>query len=68
MFKQHDGKLLFFHQYLLYKFIISDLFSFVKQGCPVNKTVTFRENGEYLIKYRGNHLNDCNKIKRVVNI
>ncbi|GAN11421.1 hypothetical protein MAM1_0592d10983 [Mucor ambiguus] len=37
-------------------------------GCPVNKTVTFRENGEYLIKYRGNHLNDCNKIKRVVNI
>lgn len=43
-------------------------FSFVKQGCPVNKTVTFRENGEYLIKYRGNHLNDCNKIKRIVNI
>ncbi|CAO3613703.1 unnamed protein product [Mucor fragilis] len=37
-------------------------------GCPVNKTVTFRDNGEYLIKYRGNHLNDCNKIKRVVNI
>ncbi|KAI8644153.1 hypothetical protein BD408DRAFT_131297 [Parasitella parasitica] len=37
-------------------------------GCPVNKTVTFKENGEYLIKYRGNHLNDCNKIKRVVDI
>ncbi|KAK4510020.1 uncharacterized protein ATC70_006189 [Mucor velutinosus] len=37
-------------------------------GCPVNKTVTFRDNGEYLIKYRGNHLDDCNKIKRVVSI
>ncbi|KAI9473541.1 MAG: hypothetical protein EXX96DRAFT_652342 [Benjaminiella poitrasii] len=30
-------------------------------GCPVNKTVTFRENGEYLIKYRGNHIDYCNR-------
>lgn len=34
-------------------------------GCPVNKTVTFRENGEYLIKYRGSHFPDCSKIKKV---
>ncbi|ORX59573.1 hypothetical protein DM01DRAFT_1381137 [Hesseltinella vesiculosa] len=29
------------------------------RGCPVNKTVTFRDNGEYLIKYRGKHLDCC---------
>ncbi|KAG2237810.1 hypothetical protein INT48_002111 [Thamnidium elegans] len=34
-------------------------------GCPVNKTVTFRDNGEYLIKYRGGHLDECSKLKRV---
>ncbi|GAA5815438.1 hypothetical protein MFLAVUS_008946 [Mucor flavus] len=34
-------------------------------GCPVNKTVTFRDNGEYLIKYRGGHLEECSKLKRV---
>ncbi|KAI8069562.1 hypothetical protein BC940DRAFT_296977 [Gongronella butleri] len=29
------------------------------KGCPVNKTVTFKDNDEYLIKYRGKHLDDC---------
>ncbi|CEI87956.1 hypothetical protein RMCBS344292_02361 [Rhizopus microsporus] len=32
-----------------------------KLGCSVNKTVTFKENGEYLIKYRGNHIDACKK-------
>jgi len=32
------------------------------KGCPVNKTVTCRENGEYLIKYRGQHLPDCGRV------
>ncbi|KAI8062250.1 hypothetical protein BC940DRAFT_279043 [Gongronella butleri] len=36
-----------------------------QQGCPVNKTVTFKDNGEYLIKYRGSHLDDCSTIKRI---
>ncbi|ORX63069.1 hypothetical protein DM01DRAFT_1403450 [Hesseltinella vesiculosa] len=36
-----------------------------QQGCPVNKTVTFKDNGEYLIKYRGSHLSDCSTIKRI---
>ncbi|KAG0169845.1 hypothetical protein DFQ28_011026 [Apophysomyces sp. BC1034] len=36
------------------------------KGCPVNKTVTFKENGQYLIKYRGGHLNECSRIKRIV--
>ncbi|KAI7895575.1 uncharacterized protein EV154DRAFT_413289 [Mucor mucedo] len=35
-------------------------------GCSVNKTVSFRSNGEYLIKYRGFHLHECCKIKRVM--
>ncbi|KAI7856789.1 hypothetical protein BDC45DRAFT_566854 [Circinella umbellata] len=39
-----------------------------QKGCPVNKTVTFKDNGEYLIKYRGTHLNDCSRIKRVVDV
>ncbi|KAI7877101.1 uncharacterized protein EV154DRAFT_525632 [Mucor mucedo] len=38
------------------------------KGCPVNKTVTFKENGEYLIKYRGQHLNECNRIKRITDL
>ncbi|KAI7885093.1 hypothetical protein K492DRAFT_204341 [Lichtheimia hyalospora FSU 10163] len=38
------------------------------KGCPVNKTVTFKDNGEYLIKYRGKHLGDCSRIKRVVDV
>ncbi|KAI8096772.1 uncharacterized protein BX664DRAFT_383166 [Halteromyces radiatus] len=29
------------------------------KGCHVNKTVTFKGQGEYLIKYRGRHLNTC---------
>lgn len=38
------------------------------KGCPVNKTVTFKENGEYLIKYRGQHLVECNRIKRITDL
>ncbi|CAO3598842.1 unnamed protein product [Absidia cylindrospora] len=29
------------------------------KGCHVNKTVTFKGQGEYLIKYRGKHLKNC---------
>ncbi|OZJ04801.1 hypothetical protein BZG36_01856 [Bifiguratus adelaidae] len=36
------------------------------KGCPVNKTVTQGENGTYLIKYRGEHLPECGKVKRIV--
>ncbi|ORZ01151.1 hypothetical protein BCR43DRAFT_486457 [Syncephalastrum racemosum] len=35
------------------------------KGCPVNKTVTARLNGEYLIKYRGMHLSECGRVERV---
>lgn len=35
------------------------------QGCTVNKTVTARPNGEYLIKYRGCHLKECGKVERI---
>ncbi|GBC04039.1 hypothetical protein RclHR1_05490002 [Rhizophagus clarus] len=35
------------------------------KGCPVNKTVTEKEGG-WIIKYRGNHLEECGKIKRIV--
>lgn len=35
------------------------------QGCPVNKTVTARPNGEYLIKYRGVHLPECGHVERI---
>ena len=35
------------------------------KGCPVNKTVTEKEGG-WLIKYRGHHLEECGKIKRIV--
>ncbi|CEP07963.1 hypothetical protein [Parasitella parasitica] len=38
------------------------------KGCPVNKTVTFKDNGEYLIKYRGQHLSECSRIKRITDI
>ncbi|KAI8885979.1 hypothetical protein K501DRAFT_244952 [Backusella circina FSU 941] len=38
------------------------------KGCPVNKTVTWKDNGEYLIKYRGEHLPDCNKVQRIVDV
>ncbi|KAF7723466.1 hypothetical protein EC973_002020 [Apophysomyces ossiformis] len=38
------------------------------KGCPVNKTVTWKENGEYLIKYRGEHLADCGKVQRIVDM
>ncbi|KAI9255542.1 hypothetical protein BY458DRAFT_519929 [Sporodiniella umbellata] len=38
------------------------------KGCPVNKTVTFKQNGEYLIKYRGDHLSECNRIKRITHL
>lgn len=38
------------------------------KGCPVNKTVTWKENGEYLIKYRGEHLPDCGKVQRIVDM
>ncbi|KAI7898290.1 uncharacterized protein BX663DRAFT_525329 [Cokeromyces recurvatus] len=36
--------------------------------CPVNKTVTWKDHGEYLIKYRGDHLPDCNKVQRIVDV
>ncbi|SAM07731.1 hypothetical protein [Absidia glauca] len=33
------------------------------KGCPVNKTSTyFHETGDYVIKYRGDHLPECSKI------
>ncbi|RHZ81059.1 hypothetical protein Glove_124g22 [Diversispora epigaea] len=35
------------------------------KGCPVNKTVTEKEGG-WTIKYRGHHLEECGKIKRIV--
>ncbi|KAI9007537.1 hypothetical protein CLU79DRAFT_777973 [Phycomyces nitens] len=35
------------------------------KGCPVNKTVTGRPNGEYLIKYRGRHLLECGRVERI---
>ncbi|KAH8555277.1 hypothetical protein BGW37DRAFT_476524 [Umbelopsis sp. PMI_123] len=38
------------------------------KGCPVNKTVTLRENDTYLIKYRGEHLPECYRVKRIVDI
>ncbi|ORZ03462.1 hypothetical protein BCR43DRAFT_483417 [Syncephalastrum racemosum] len=38
------------------------------KGCPVNKTVNWKENGEYLIKYRGEHLPECNKVQRIVDM
>ncbi|KAG0916399.1 hypothetical protein G6F33_002435 [Rhizopus arrhizus] len=38
------------------------------RGCPVNKTVTLKGNGEYLIKYRGEHLQLCNRIKRITDL
>ncbi|KAG0239636.1 hypothetical protein B0O80DRAFT_497188 [Mortierella sp. GBAus27b] len=33
-------------------------------GCTVNKTVTEKEGGGFTTKYRGEHLEDCNKFKR----
>ncbi|KAI8060548.1 hypothetical protein BC940DRAFT_337515 [Gongronella butleri] len=36
------------------------------KGCTVNKTVTWRGNGQYIIKYRGEHLAECGRIQRVV--
>ncbi|KAI8600121.1 hypothetical protein EDD21DRAFT_377985 [Dissophora ornata] len=33
-------------------------------GCTVNKTVTEKEGGGYVTKYRGEHLDDCNRLKR----
>ncbi|KAF9946392.1 hypothetical protein BGZ72_000371 [Mortierella alpina] len=33
-------------------------------GCTVNKTVTEKEGGGYVTKYRGEHLDDCIKFKR----
>ncbi|KAI8888627.1 hypothetical protein K501DRAFT_240197 [Backusella circina FSU 941] len=38
------------------------------KGCPVNKTVTWKDNGEYLIKYRGEHLSECGKVQRIVDM
>ncbi|KAF7727470.1 hypothetical protein EC973_007448 [Apophysomyces ossiformis] len=38
------------------------------KGCLVNKTVTIKGNGEYLIKYRGDHLDECKMVKRIVDI
>ncbi|GAA5800602.1 hypothetical protein EDC94DRAFT_583248 [Helicostylum pulchrum] len=38
------------------------------KGCPVNKTVTWKENGEFLIKYRGEHLAECGNVQRIVDV
>ncbi|KAI7878952.1 hypothetical protein K492DRAFT_238215 [Lichtheimia hyalospora FSU 10163] len=38
------------------------------KGCPVNKTVTWKGNGDYLIKYRGEHLPDCGHVQRVLDM
>ncbi|KAL0090825.1 DNA-binding WRKY transcription factor [Phycomyces blakesleeanus] len=38
------------------------------KGCPVNKTVTWKDRGEYMIKYRGDHLVECNKVQRIVDM
>ncbi|KAF7723051.1 hypothetical protein EC973_002385 [Apophysomyces ossiformis] len=38
------------------------------QGCPVNKTVTAKENGNYIIKYRGEHLPICGKVERICDL
>ncbi|KAI8139462.1 hypothetical protein BJV82DRAFT_252621 [Fennellomyces sp. T-0311] len=38
------------------------------KGCPVNKTVTERPNGEYIIKYRGQHLAECGRVERIVDL
>ncbi|KAI8342566.1 hypothetical protein BC941DRAFT_413141 [Chlamydoabsidia padenii] len=35
------------------------------KGCKVNKTVTAKQNGEYLIKYRGAHLPECGMVERI---
>ncbi|KAK3830693.1 MAG: hypothetical protein J3R72DRAFT_252709 [Linnemannia gamsii] len=33
-------------------------------GCTVNKTVTEKEGGGYLTKYRGEHLEECIRLKK----
>ncbi|KAI8075073.1 hypothetical protein BC940DRAFT_287368 [Gongronella butleri] len=38
------------------------------KGCPVNKTVTWRDDGQYLIKYRGEHLTECEKVQHIVDV
>ncbi|KAI9487509.1 MAG: hypothetical protein EXX96DRAFT_553533 [Benjaminiella poitrasii] len=38
------------------------------KGCSVNKTVTARPNGEYLIKYRGRHLPECGRVERICDL
>ncbi|KAI7854106.1 hypothetical protein BDC45DRAFT_569647 [Circinella umbellata] len=38
------------------------------KGCPVNKTVTERPNGEYIIKYRGQHFIECGRVERIVDL
>ncbi|KAI9318622.1 hypothetical protein BX666DRAFT_2018633 [Dichotomocladium elegans] len=38
------------------------------KGCAVNKTVTWKANGEYLIKYRGEHLLECGKVERIIEV
>ncbi|CAO3631450.1 unnamed protein product [Cunninghamella blakesleeana] len=38
------------------------------KNCTVNKTILFKENGEYLIKYRGEHLPECGKVQHIVDV
>ncbi|SAL95058.1 hypothetical protein [Absidia glauca] len=38
------------------------------KGCKVNKTVTAKQNGEYLIKYRGTHLSECGMVERICDL
>ncbi|KAI8089278.1 uncharacterized protein BX664DRAFT_332613 [Halteromyces radiatus] len=39
------------------------------KGCPVNKTSTYcQETGEYIIKYRGEHLPECGKVQHIVEV
>ncbi|KAI8090040.1 uncharacterized protein BX664DRAFT_365759 [Halteromyces radiatus] len=38
------------------------------KGCAVNKTLTWRGNGEYLIKYRGEHLPECGNMQHIPDV
>ncbi|KAI8067088.1 hypothetical protein BC940DRAFT_301269 [Gongronella butleri] len=35
------------------------------KGCPVNKTVIYKPNGESVIKYRGTHLAMCSTVEHI---
>ncbi|KAI8882800.1 hypothetical protein K501DRAFT_323762 [Backusella circina FSU 941] len=35
------------------------------KGCPVNKTVIEQPDGIYVIKYRGDHIPECNQVEHI---